>query len=294
VSVYSHSRISSFENCPLQYRYRYIDQIRCGVESVEAFVGKLVHEVLESLYADLPRARVAGAAEYVGRFEALWMERLTPSVRVVRSGMTLADYRALGARCIESFHRRHHPFEGGEVLGRELEVEFSLDTEGRYQMRGFIDRVDRVAPGILEIHDYKTGVLPRAGALRNDRQLTLYEIAVRERFEGVKEVRQVWHYLAHDREFDQTRTADDLRRTRVAAIRAIQRIEDTVDFPPRASALCSWCEYQGICPEWTQKMPAAGANVTPPPEGLPLPVPIPTPAFEARSGQYLLFGAPGR
>ena len=293
--VYSHSRISSFENCPLQYRYRYIDRIKRDVEGVEAFVGKLVHEVLETLYSDLARARAAGAGEYTSLFNELWRRRLSPAVRIVRENMTLEDYRELGERCVESFFRRHHPFEGGEVMGCETRVEFNLDREGRYRMLGFIDRIDRVAPGVFEIHDYKTGSLPRAGALKNDRQLTLYEIAVRERFQGVQQVRHVWHYLAHDKEFDQRRTAEDLGRTRVTTIRAIQDIEATAEFPARTSALCSWCEYQEICPEWegrlaAPKAGAAGAAGAPDAPGADGAVKEAPPEVDARSGQYLLFG----
>lgn len=272
--VYSHSRISSFENCQLQYRYRYIDRIRRDVQGVEALVGKVVHEVLEALYGDLDRARAASAADYTALFREIWSRRVTPAVRIVREEMTLDDYQALGERCVESFFRRHHPFDGGEVLGCETRVEFSLDPERRYKMLGFIDRIDRVGPGTLEIHDYKTGSLPRAGALKGDRQLTLYEIALRERWPDVREVRHVWHYLAHEKEFVEQRAAEDLQRTRLATIRAIRTIESTAEFPARRSPLCSWCDYRDICPEWESERTAAG----------------PRAELQPGTDQYLLFG----
>lgn len=273
--LYSHSRISAFENCPLQYRYRYIDGIRKDVEGIEAFMGKTVHEVLDALYADLPRARAGGPEPHVALFNELWRRNLSPGVRIVRENMTAEDYRAIGERCVASYFRRHHPFETGEVLGRETRVEFSLDADGRYRMQGFVDRIDRTAEGVIEIHDYKTGSLPRAGALRSDRQLTLYEIAVRDRWSGVQEVRLVWHYLAHDRSFVERRGPEDLARTRLSVIRSIQRIEATVDFPARPSALCSWCEYREICPamETTRR---------------------PLPRMDPGSGQFLLFGGMGK
>ena len=278
MAVYSHSRISTFENCPLQYRYRYIDKIKRDVEGVEAFVGKIVHEVLEELYADTDHARGAGVDEFVALFEDLWRRKLTPAVRIVRQEMTPEDYRSLGVRCVRTYYDRYHPFESGEVLGREVRVDFSLDTEGRYKILGFIDRVDRTAPGVYEIHDYKTGALPRSGALKRDRQLSLYEIAVRERWEGVRQVRQVWHYLAHDKEFVERRKTDDLAGTRLKTIRAIQEIEATTLFPPRRSPLCSWCEYKEICPEWVSVPATAAPRATPPAD------------VDPRSGQFLLFG----
>src|SRR5262249_58731702 len=110
------------------------------------------------------------------------------------------DSRAKGRGGGESYHRRHHPFDSGEVLGCEVKVEYAIDKQGQYRMLGFIDRIDRVGDD-LEIHDYKTGVLPREGALRSDRQLSLYEIALRQRHTGVREVRQVWHFPAPHRPF---------------------------------------------------------------------------------------------
>ena len=276
--VYSHSRISSFENCPLQYRYRYIDGLKSEVEGVEAFVGKVVHEVLEGLYGDLDRARVAGSPLFKSRFNEIWRRALSPSIRIVREKMTLEDYRALGERCVELFYVRNHPFEGATEVKCEEKVEFSLDADGRYLMRGYVDRIDWIGSDLIEIHDYKTGVLPRAGALRNDRQLTLYEIALRDRYPGVRQFRHVWHYLAHDRKFVETRTPEDLRRTRLSTINAIRRIEDTAEFPARESALCGWCDYQAICPEWVGRLPKREA--------------IPVPRSDPRTGQYLLFGEP--
>ena len=49
-AIYSHSRLASFENCPKQFEFRYIQKRPRETESIEAFVGKRVHEVLERLY----------------------------------------------------------------------------------------------------------------------------------------------------------------------------------------------------------------------------------------------------
>ncbi|MDP2766040.1 MAG: PD-(D/E)XK nuclease family protein [Candidatus Methanoperedens sp.] len=54
MTVYSHSRLSAFENCPLQYRLRYVDKIKPDEAlTIEAFMGSRVHEALEKLYKDL-------------------------------------------------------------------------------------------------------------------------------------------------------------------------------------------------------------------------------------------------
>ena len=45
MSTNSHSRLSTFEDCPLKYKYTYVDRLdRERRDSIEAFMGGLVHE----------------------------------------------------------------------------------------------------------------------------------------------------------------------------------------------------------------------------------------------------------
>ena len=50
--TYSYSRLNTFKNCPHQYKIIYIDKIKKQDESIEAYMGKRVHETLEWLYLD--------------------------------------------------------------------------------------------------------------------------------------------------------------------------------------------------------------------------------------------------
>ena len=51
--TYSHSKIGCFENCPLQFKFRYIDRIKKEKEEgIEAFMGSRVHDTLEKLYTE--------------------------------------------------------------------------------------------------------------------------------------------------------------------------------------------------------------------------------------------------
>ena len=50
---YSHSQLSTYEECPLKYRLNYRDRIKRDVEGVEAFLGTMVHETLKKCYDDV-------------------------------------------------------------------------------------------------------------------------------------------------------------------------------------------------------------------------------------------------
>ena len=51
MSLYSHSRLSTFQNCPRQYWFQYIEKPDIEkVDGIEAFMGFRAHDALESLY----------------------------------------------------------------------------------------------------------------------------------------------------------------------------------------------------------------------------------------------------
>jgi putative RecB family exonuclease len=249
LQVYSHSRLSSFENCPRQFRYRYVDRLPVETESIEAFLGKRVHEVIERLNRFVERGLVPSLAKVIERFRAMWDEQFRAErVRIVRSETSPESYRATGERCLTNHYRRHYPFDADESLGIEQRVAFPLDAAGRYQVRGVVDRIARARDGAIEIHDYKTGrYVPSQESLDRDRQLALYQIGV-EASHGASPVRLVWHYLLRDHVRVSTRTPAQLDRLRADTMALIDRIESESEFAPRPSALCSWCEFREICP----------------------------------------------
>ena len=64
--LFSHSRISTFEQCPLKFKFQYIDEAETeGFEGVEAFLGSRCHEALEKLYKDLKFQKILSLPELI-------------------------------------------------------------------------------------------------------------------------------------------------------------------------------------------------------------------------------------
>jgi putative RecB family exonuclease len=269
-SVFSHSSLSAFEICPKKYQFRYLLQVPVEIEGIEAFVGKRVHEVLERLYEFAGRGLVPSLARVLARFRANWDERYDADrLRIVRSELTAEDYQRAGERCLENAYRRLYPFDD-QTLGLEREVQFLLDAEGRYELRGVIDRLVRARDGALEIHDYKTGRrVPTQDELDRDRQLALYEIGARALLREEGEVRLVWHFLLANQVRTSRRTPEQLGDLRRETCLAIDRIRAETAFEPREGPLCRWCEYQSLCPVFA----ASRREPEPPPPDLEPPEP---------------------
>jgi len=250
VPTYSHSQLSTYETCPHQYRLAYIDKIEVETEGIEAFMGSRVHDALEKLYRDLKVTKLNTLEELLGFYRQEWEKNWNGMIRVVRKDYSPEDYRRLGEKCVTDYYKRYYPFDQGKTLGLEEYINFSLEEEKDCWIRGYIDRVTLVDSSVIEIHDYKTSSrLPTQEDVNSDRQLAFYQIGVAEKWQGVEEVRLIWHYLAFDKEIRSSRTPDELHQLCQATLELIRRIETDRQFLPKEGPLCNWCDYQGFCPK---------------------------------------------
>jgi putative RecB family exonuclease len=266
-SVYSNSRIETFEQCPRKYKFRYIEKIKTEAEGIEAFLGKRVHESLEKLYRDLRLTKVDSLEEVLAFYENAWEKNWHGKVTVVREGFTPGHYFAKGQQCLKDYYQRYRPFNQGKTLGLEERIDLKLQNgNAGYSVQGYIDRLTWVPETeTYEIHDYKTSdSLPTQEEADQDRQLALYQLGLLQRWPDVKTVKLVWHYLAADKEITSTRVPSDLKKLEAEVVAAIQQIEQEAAlgrWEMRVSRLCEWCEYKPICPAW--KHPVAMEALTP-------------------------------
>ncbi len=250
MSTYSHSRISTFEQCRLRFKLQYLDKVPVEQEdTVETFLGSLVHEALEKLYKDLQFAKKLSLDELLAWFRAEWARRWQDSIAIVREEYTPENYRAMGERYLTDYYRRHEPFDQGRTLGLETQELLPLDDTHHYHIR--IDRLVDAGNGVYEVHDYKTSLtLKTPQELAEDRQLAMYALWVYTTFPDATLVRLVWHYLAFDKDLVVEKQRDELEQVREAVLARIADIEAAQDYPPTRSALCAWCPYQQHCPLW--------------------------------------------
>ena len=247
--IYSHSRLGCFETCPLQYKFSYIDGIERERKGVEAFLGSRFHETMEMLYKDL-RCKVYTLEELLKYYEGKWDKEWTDDVVVTKKDRTAQDYRNIGRKCIEDYYKRYYPFNQGWVLGLERSITIDLDGDGKYKLRGFIDRIVQADDDTYEIHDYKTsGYLPSQKHLDEDRQLALYQIGIRDIWNDVKKVKLIWHYVVFDKEMSSQRTKEELDDLKKDITTLIDQIENTKEFLPNEGGLCEWCVYPDLCPK---------------------------------------------
>lgn len=247
--IYSHSRLSTFENCKLAFKFRYIDKIETGLDGIEAFMGSRVHDSLEYLYNKVKMGVIPEMAEILKHYVEGWEKEFHEGVRVIKKGFTHEDYKKLGEKCIIDYYSQNYPFEQNVI---ENEKGVVVDIDG-IKLRGFIDRLDWNGD-TLEIHDYKTGgSLPPQSKIDKDRQLALYQIACQDLFPEAKDYKLIWHYLVFGKKLVSKRTQEDLEELKKNIKKLVGEIETEKEFLPKVSRLCDWCEYKNICPAWGHK-----------------------------------------
>lgn len=255
--MYSHSKISTFEQCPLKFKYRYIDKIKPLVEkTIEAHLGSAVHSALEWLYAKTKDKVVPTIDELIVKYTDEWQKDFKDNFLIVKKELSAQDYFNKGVEFLVTYYLEHKPFEDN-TIEVEKEIFITLDPDGKYKVRGFIDRLAyNLKTNEYEIHDYKTANSPPSKErLEKDRQLALYSIAIKELFGADKEICLVWHYLAFNKRIRIRKSNKQLSELKQETIKKIKKIEAATEFPPHKSRLCDWCEYKSICPAWGNTPP---------------------------------------
>jgi len=252
--MYSHSKLSTFEQCRLKFKYKYIDRITPKIkETIESHLGRVVHNTLEWVYTQAKKSKSPTIDEIIAYYAKDWQKNYRKEIPIVRKELTSKDYFNKGVQFLIDYYNEHKPFRDG-TIECEKRIWINLDKQGKYKILGFIDRlVYNFKTKEYEVHDYKTAnYLPTQERIDNDRQLALYSIAIKELFGHDKEVRLIWHYLAHNKRIDSTRTREQLEQLKRETLELIKEIEATEEFPHNKSVLCNWCEYKDICPHFLE------------------------------------------
>ncbi|MBI5503797.1 MAG: PD-(D/E)XK nuclease family protein [Deltaproteobacteria bacterium] len=246
--TFSFSRVTTFEQCPRRYRYRYLDGVREAFQSIEAFMGQQVHATVEWLYnqrlAGHEHAVEAAVGRYCTEFDKAHSAG-KPAVRVIRADMATEHYRRSGAEMLADFHRRRFVADGLETVA--MERHFQLDLGAGVPFQGYIDRLARDADGVFHIIDFKTGArVPARFEGKDADQLDAYALALftqTDADELVLELEYLRTATAHAKRVRRDQTEEVRRRlsARIAAARSA-----TV-FPPIPGSLCDWCGFNDLC-----------------------------------------------
>ena len=250
MAIYSHSKISSFENCPYQYKLRYIDKKKPEIPTtIEAFMGDIVHQALEDLYKRKKFRQRVSKASLIKFYRDLWKKNYSYDILIVKKGLSAENYRKMGEKFLSDYYDRMKPFEEMTILGLETQDRLTLKDGNQWHVR--IDKLGCDNEGNYYVCDYKTNSrIKDQEEADEDRQLAMYSIWVKDKFKDVKSVKLVWHMLAFNKDIVSERTDEQLEKLQNDVLQKIKEIESATEFPTNVTALCDYCGFKAECPSF--------------------------------------------
>lgn len=251
MATYSHSKVSTFENCPFQYKLHYIDKIETEVPTtIEPFMGDIVHQTLEKLYTDKKFKKRVSKATLLKFYKDLWEKEYSKDILVVKEGLTAENYKKMGIKFIEDYYDSHKD-DDMTIIGLETQDRLTLPDGNSWHIR--MDKLG-CKGDIYFVCDYKTNSrMKTQEEADSDRQLAMYSLWVQDKFKDAKKVVLKWHMLAFDKEITSERSPEQLKKLQeeiMNLIKQIQKAEKEDDFPRKQSALCDYCVYKEHCPSF--------------------------------------------
>jgi ATP-dependent DNA helicase UvrD/PcrA len=228
----SASDIDTYRICPLKYKFARVFRIPQEPTIHQRF-GIALHQVLE-------RFHTAGGGpleELMELFEVSWR----------RSGFGDSDdeqqYRERAVAALRRYWEQDRASDA-EPVWFERSFAFKL---GPHLLRGRVDRVDRHPDGSFELIDYKTGKAKTEDELREDVQLSLYQMGARESWR-LETSAQSYFYVLTGEKVPVEHSEEELDRVK-ATVGEIAAGILAQDFEPKPSPeVCSFCDYRIICP----------------------------------------------
>ena len=228
----SASDIETYRICPLKYKFARVFRIPQEPTINQRF-GIVVHQVLERFHGQ------GGGSldELMQLFDASWR----------RAGFgDRSDDRQFRARAVTALERywetdREDP---GEPVWFERSFSFRL---GPHIVRGRVDRVDRLPDGGYELIDYKTGKAKTAAELREDIQLSIYQMGARESWQ-LPTAAQSYLYVLDGEKVPVSHSEEELERVRTTVGEVAEGILEQRFEPKPSYEICSFCDYRIACP----------------------------------------------
>ena len=263
--VFSYSKMEVFKNCPLQYRYKYIEKKYSQDTSIALELGSLCHYVLEQK----GKMIVSGETVDYEKLNNILMNGVTETDEKTKE--ELLGVNQLKRKYFEVWHEAdnasgasydekiklfdkvlHEEMEDTDWKPKYFEKPFEFVWDNKVVLKGFIDRID-TKNGQYRTVDYKTSKkVYEQSKLATSLQFGVYALAILNEF-GVLPIESEYRFiLIDDKQYALTKGWENrLIKAMDKVFGDIEASEKKSVFVPKPSPLCHWCNFCQTNPEAT-------------------------------------------
>jgi len=241
----SHSQIETYEWCPLKYQFHYIYRIPERKNPHLAF-GNNIHKALEDFYRLLEADPNPDVNLLLELYEKAWRSQ------GFKNSFQEKTYKDKGFEILKTYFEDNK--NNFHLESPFIEEGFLIKINDSLEIKGKIDRVQKIDGSVMEVIDYKTGKAKDQKYADASSQLSIYAMALKEM--SPIPVGPLSFYYLESRQKVSTEVSDErIEETKNKIVETGQKIRDAV-FPPCPEAdryiKCKLCDYKPMCPVWEQ------------------------------------------
>ena len=231
----SHSSLSLYLQCPLKYKFQYIDGLKEKPRSYLSF-GSSVHDALEYFFGEkfFTPPSLEDVFEY---YEKNWISEGYADKEEENK------YFEEGKHILSDFYEKHtKPYK------RPLAVEHQLLFEvNGVKIKGYVDRIDKIDDKSVEVIDYKTSKNPfTLTDLKEEPQLTMYQLGIEQEM-GLRVEKLTYYHLLSQTPFTVPRHDDQQVEQLKERIATVAKCIEQEEFPHKQNRFCP-CDFGNLCP----------------------------------------------
>jgi len=241
---YSFSKMDVFSQCPLKFKFQYIDKIYFKSTHVAFEKGSYIHLVLEN-HANFGGIDIEKAITDTSfKFRLSTPENIDVYKNIIRTFVN-SD---IGVKYFKTFEIKSAEQQFGLINEGTKLVDTSYFNK-KALLRGKIDQISfDPKENEWNIIDWKSGSVPET---LNPKQIGMYALWFMTKYPEVGVVNTTFVYIEHSKEKLIRYTRDDLPALRQLYAMDIKKIELESNFNKKESHLCVFCDYRkhGLCEE---------------------------------------------
>lgn len=247
---FSYSKFSLYKECPLKYKFKYIDGIKEKPKPF-FFFGRTIHSVLEYFFSRVPPPSFEELADF---FKKEWEKENFEQKGYIKPEYEKLDFNK-GLNLIKNFHYKH---QNNDKIPFQLEYSTYVDIDG-ITAQIIADKIEYEGNGNITIVDYKTG---KPGE-RTTEQLFFYqkiceadnlilskiEDKYGEKLNSVKVKGMVYYYVESLKEIKFGRANDtEINYFWEDVLKTVENIRSEKFDPTPSERSCGYCDFKPLCP----------------------------------------------
>ena len=236
----SANAVQSYSTCPMKFKLERDWKIP-GEAAAAMQYGFAIHTVLKHYYDPAAHAQELTIEDAVLAFKREFAKGY------IDDPVQRRMYEERGEEQLRTL-LQSSPRGSVEVMAAEHKFSFKL---GDREIKGRIDRIDRLEDGAVRVIDYKTGAPKDRKFADESLQLSIYAMAVAQMKLTPREL--VLVNVQDNSQAASFRTPKQLESARAEIDRAAEGIARG-EFDPKPGQHCRWCDYRRLCPATEQRV----------------------------------------